>query len=58
VLQWFTQVSKEKGVTASIRTYRGWWDTSPFDEKNERALLAGFVAAIAVWTTAFLLALV
>ena len=43
---------------ASIRTYRGWWDTSPLDERNERALLSAFVAAIAVWATAFLLALV
>jgi hypothetical protein len=58
VLQCFTQVSKEKGVMASIRTYRGWWDRSPFNEKNERALLSAFVAAIAVWATVFLLALV
>jgi hypothetical protein len=40
---------------ASIRTYRGWWDTSPFEERNERALLSAFVAAIAVWAAAFLL---
>jgi hypothetical protein len=53
-----TQFSKEKGIMASIRTYRGWWDTSPLDERNERALLSAFVAAIAVWATAFLLALV
>jgi hypothetical protein len=58
VLQWFIRVSKEKGVMASIRTSRGWWNTSPFDEKNERALLSAFVAAIVVWATAFLLALV
>jgi hypothetical protein len=43
---------------ANIRTYRGWWDTSPFDERNERALLSAFVATIAVWATAFLLELV
>jgi hypothetical protein len=43
---------------ASIGTYRGWWDTSPFNEKNERALLSAFVAVIAVWATAVLLELV
>ena len=43
---------------ASIRTYRGWWDKSPFEERNERALLSAFIATIASWGTAFLLALV
>ena len=43
---------------ASIRTYEGWWDISLLDERNERALLSAFVAAIAVWATAFLLELV
>jgi hypothetical protein len=40
---------------ASIRTYDGWWDVSLIDQRNERALLAAFVAAIAVWAAAFLL---
>jgi hypothetical protein len=43
---------------ASIRTYEGWWDLSLIDERNERPLHAAFVAAIAVWATAFLFALV
>jgi hypothetical protein len=50
-----TPVSKEKRIMTSIRTYRGWWDTSLFDERNERALLSAFVAATAVWAAAFLL---
>jgi hypothetical protein len=57
VFNLLSPVSKEKGIMASIRTYRGWWDTSTFDERNERALLSAFVAAIAAWATAFLLAL-
>ena len=40
----------------NIRTYHGWWDTSLTDRRNERALRSAFVAAIAVWATAFLLA--
>jgi hypothetical protein len=50
----------EQGETAmaSICTNEGWWDASLIDERNERALLSAFVAAIAVWATAFLLALV
>jgi hypothetical protein len=43
---------------ASIRTYDGWWDICLLDERNERALLSAFVAAIAVWATAFLFELV
>ena len=43
---------------ASIRTYEGWWDICLLDERNERALLSAFVAAIAVWATAFLVELV
>jgi hypothetical protein len=42
---------------ANIRTYEGWWDLSLIDQRNERPLLAAFVAAILVWATAFLLAL-
>jgi hypothetical protein len=40
---------------ASIHTNEGWWDASLLDERNERALLSAFVAAIADWATAFLL---
>jgi hypothetical protein len=42
----------------SIRRYEDWWDLSVIDERNERPLQAAFVAVIAVWATAFLLALV
>jgi hypothetical protein len=42
---------------ANIRAYEGWWDISVADERNERALLTAFVAAIAVWATVFLVAL-
>jgi hypothetical protein len=42
---------------ANIRAYEGWWGTSLLDERNERALLSAFVAAIAVWVTVFLVAL-
>jgi hypothetical protein len=42
---------------ANIRAYEGWWDTFLVDERNERALLSAFVAAIAVWATVFLFAL-
>jgi hypothetical protein len=45
-------------VMANIGAYEGWWDLSLIDERNERPLHAAFVAVIAVWTTAFLLALV
>jgi hypothetical protein len=38
---------------ANIRTYEGWWDLSLIDQRNERPLLAAFVAAILVWTTAY-----
>ena len=39
---------QEKGAMASIHKYDGWWDLSLIDERNERALLAAFVAVIAV----------
>ena len=42
---------------ASSRTYEGWWDLSLIDEPNERPLLSAFVAVIAVWATAVLVAL-
>jgi hypothetical protein len=42
----------------NIRTYDGWWDTSLTDRRNERALFSAFVAAIAVWAAAFLLAVI
>ena len=49
---------KEDGAMANIPIYAGWWDTSLTDRRNERALLSAFVAAIAVWTAAFLLAVI
>ena len=49
---------QENDATASSGTYEGWWDLSLIDERNERALLAVFVAVIAVWATAVLFALV
>jgi hypothetical protein len=42
---------------ANIRAYEGWWDTSLVDERNERALVTAFVAAVSAWTTVLLLAL-
>jgi hypothetical protein len=57
VLQWFNPGQQGEGIMAGIRTYEGWWDTSPFDERSERALLSAFIATIASWGTAFLLAL-
>jgi len=41
-----------------IRAYKGWWDLSLIDDRNERPLRAAFVAAVVVWATAVLLALV
>jgi hypothetical protein len=41
----------------NIREYEGGWDTSLTDGRNERALISAFVAAIAVWATVFLVAL-
>jgi hypothetical protein len=41
---------------ASIRTYEHW--RSLIDERNELALRAAFVAAVAAWATVFLLTLV
>jgi hypothetical protein len=40
----------------SIRSYKGWWDLSLIDDRNERALLSAFVAVVAVWATIFLFA--
>jgi hypothetical protein len=42
----------------NIRTYDGWSHTSLTDRKNERALLSAFVAAIAIWAAAFVLAVI
>jgi hypothetical protein len=42
----------------NIHSYDGWWDLSLIDDRNERALLSAFVAVVAVWATAVLLALV
>jgi hypothetical protein len=50
-------MNMEKRVMTSIRTYEGLWDLSLIDDRNERALISAFVAAIAVWATAFLIAL-
>jgi hypothetical protein len=47
----------EAEAMTQSRTYEGWWDLSVIDERNERALLAAFVAVIAVWATALLYAL-
>ena len=52
------QHNEEEGAMANIRAYEGWWDTSLIDERNERGLLSAFVAVIAVWAAAVLLALV
>jgi hypothetical protein len=46
----------EKGIMLSI--YEGWWDLTLLDERNERALLSAFVAAIVVWAIVLQLALV
>jgi hypothetical protein len=45
-------------IMTKIHTYEGWWDLSLIDDRNERPLLSAFVAVIAVWTSAVLLALV
>jgi hypothetical protein len=42
----------------SIRRYEGWWDLSPLDDRNERALLSAFVAVVAVWAMTFLFAVI
>ena len=44
-------------MASGTRTYEGWWDLSLIDERNERSLNAAFVAVVAVWATAVLLAL-
>ena len=45
----------EKSTMPNSDTYEGWWDLSLIDPRNERALLAAFVAAIAVWAVILLL---
>ena len=45
----------EKSTMPNSDTYEGWWDLSLIDPRNERALLAAFVAAIAVWAAILLL---
>jgi hypothetical protein len=45
----------EKSTMPNSDTYAGWWDLSLIDPRNERALLAAFVAAIAVWAVILLL---
>jgi hypothetical protein len=52
------ELSAEYETMAKIHTYEGWWDLSLIDDRNERPLLSAFVAVIAVWATAVLLALV
>jgi hypothetical protein len=42
---------------ASTCPYEGWWDLSLIDERNERPFHAAFVAVVAVWAIAVLLAL-
>jgi hypothetical protein len=49
---------QENDAMASSGTYKGWWDLSLIDERNERPLRAAFVAVIVVWVTALLFALV
>jgi hypothetical protein len=53
----YSKVSDGEGVMVCSRTYEGWWDLSLIDERNERPLRAAFVAVIAAWGTAVLLAL-
>jgi hypothetical protein len=45
----------EKSTMPNSDTYEGWWDLSLIDARNERALLAAFVAAIAGWAVILLL---
>ncbi len=42
---------------ANTYTYKGWWDLSLIDDRNERALFSAFVAVVAVWATTFLFTL-
>jgi hypothetical protein len=44
-------------MASGTRTYEGWWDLSLIDKRNERPLYAAFVALVAVWAAAVLLAL-
>jgi hypothetical protein len=39
---------------ASTCTYKGWWDLSLIDDRNQRPLFSAFVAVVAVWALAFL----
>jgi hypothetical protein len=48
----------EYETMAKIHTYEGLWDLSLIDDRNERPLLSGFVAIMAVWAIAVLFALV
>ena len=48
---------RPRRTAMSTRTYEGWWDLSLIDERNERPFHAAFVAVIAVWAIAILLAL-
>ena len=41
----------------STCTYKGWWDLSLIDDRNQRPLLSAFIAVIAVWGMMFLFAL-
>ena len=52
------QINKGEGIMGGIRAYKGWWDLSLIDDRNEGPLRAAFVAAVVVWATAVLLALV
>jgi hypothetical protein len=51
------RLNKEEGAMANIRAFDGRWDTCLVDERSERALLSAFVAAVAVWATVFLVAI-
>jgi hypothetical protein len=51
-------ISPHEDLDHPVQLGRGWWDTSPFDKRNEQALLSAYVAVITVWATAFLLELV
>jgi len=48
----------EKGIMTGIRRRNGWDDpeADKADKEDERALLSAFVAIIAIWAAAFLLA--
>jgi hypothetical protein len=50
-----TPLTQENNAMTNSRTYEGWWDLSLNDDRNDRPLLAAFVA---VWAVAVLFALV